>query len=73
MTDAGERAVVIALCMELRNRRQARRLTQQQVARAVGTSQARISRIERGGEIPRLDLLCRLCASLGLQIRLDAS
>lgn len=59
-------------CAELRRWRLERRFTQEQVAQAVGTSQARISRIEHASELPRLDFLFRMCEMLELDLRVES-
>ena len=49
----------------LRELREGRGLTQEQLALAIGTSQPYIARIESGITEPRLDTLQRLAAALG--------
>ncbi|MGE5597139.1 MAG: helix-turn-helix transcriptional regulator, partial [Hyphomicrobiales bacterium] len=53
---------------EIRKHRLAAGMTQLELARAVGTSQARLSRIESGVDLPSLDLLHRLGTALGVEI-----
>jgi transcriptional regulator with XRE-family HTH domain len=48
-------------------------LTQQALARGMGTRQANISRIERGLQNLSLDLLMRLDQELGLSLQIELS
>ena len=51
--------------------RKRNRLTQQGLARKLGTRQANISRIERGLQNLSLDLLTRLDDVLGLRLKIE--
>lgn len=51
--------------------RKRNRLTQQGLARKLGTRQANISRIERGLQNLSLDLLVRLNDTLGLDLKME--
>lgn len=55
----------------LRRRRELHRLTQTQFAKRAGVSQATVARIERGDRAPSVELLERLFATLGCQVRLQ--
>lgn len=41
-------------------------LTQEELARSMGTTQSALSRLESGSQVPTLDTLCRLAAILGI-------
>lgn len=56
----------------LRQTRDRHGLDQRQLARLAGTSQAQISRIERGGTSPTVETLTRLLATMGEQLQLQA-
>lgn len=56
----------------LRARRGAARLSQDRLARDAGVTQSLISRVERGMTVPSIDLVERLFAALGLQLRVAA-
>jgi transcriptional regulator with XRE-family HTH domain len=45
-------------------------LTQAELARRVGTSQAAVARLERGGANPRVSTLARVVAATGQQLEL---
>jgi predicted transcriptional regulator len=49
---------------QVANRRSALGLSQQQVAKLVGTTQSSIARLERGGRPPRIDTLLRIADAL---------
>lgn len=55
----------IALADALRSRRERERMTQAQVARAVGSSQSRVAKMEAADGAVSLDLLVRTLISLG--------
>jgi hypothetical protein len=55
----------LALAKKLKARRQARRLTQLQVAERLGSSQSRIAKMEVADKSVSLDLLVRSLLSLG--------
>jgi len=55
----------------LRRKREFAQLTQAQLALAAGTSQSTVAHVERGSRTPSLDLVERLFAALGVQIRIQ--
>lgn len=48
-------------------------LSQAELGKAADITQAGIARLEAGNEVPRLDLLTRLLAGAGYELRLVAS
>jgi transcriptional regulator with XRE-family HTH domain len=46
-------------------------LSQQQLAKLVGTTQSAIARLERGGRPPRIDTLRRIADALQCDLRVD--
>ena len=46
-------------------------LSQQQLAKLVGTTQSSIARLERGGRPPRIDTLRRIADALQCDLRVD--
>lgn len=58
----------ISFAARLASLREARGLTQEQLAAASGVSRVQISRLERGHFAPRMDSLQRLAAALGVSI-----
>lgn len=72
---AGGSAPPAAFCMDtlgsqVRVCRTRAGLTQAQLARRLGTSQARISRVERGIETPHVQFLVELCRTLNADIQI---
>ncbi|MGI8460182.1 MAG: helix-turn-helix domain-containing protein [Solirubrobacterales bacterium] len=61
----------ISIGAEIRQARLAGGVSQASLARRAGTSQAAISRIERGLEMPGPERTAALLASLGLRLRLE--
>lgn len=57
----------------LRSRRLANGLTQAQLARRAGTSQAFVSQVENGAKSPTFDTLSGLLSVMGEELRLEAS
>lgn len=55
----------------IRSRRRAHRLTQAQLARRAGTTQAALSRLERGELSPTLATLGRLLGALGEELEIS--
>ena len=53
-----------AVADKVAERRQARRLSQRELAELVGTTQSAIARLERGGRPPRIDTLLRIADAL---------
>ena len=49
-------------------RRQARGLSQRELAELVGTTQSAIARLERGGRPPRIDTLLRIADALDCEL-----
>jgi len=62
-------AVRLQLAQSLRRRREARQLTQQQLAKAMGSSQSRVAKMEAGDPSVALDLLVRSLLALGVTPR----
>lgn len=52
--------------------RLARKLTQEDLARALGTTQSAVARLESGRFLPRTDTLRRLADVLGVEIRIGS-
>ena len=61
----------LALARQVRELREQENLSQEELAKRVGTKQPAIARLESGRVIPRLDLLQKIAVALGrdLQIR----
>jgi DNA-binding XRE family transcriptional regulator len=55
----------IALSDKLKERRQRQRVTQQELARVLGSSQSRVAKMEAGDPTVSLDLLLRALFALG--------
>jgi DNA-binding XRE family transcriptional regulator len=64
----GSGVVVPVLGRELRKCRRQVKLTQIQLAELAGITQSRLSRIETGQVIPRLEQLASLCEALGAEL-----
>jgi len=56
------------LAREILAARLAARMSQAALARAIGTSQSRVSKWERGEETPRVDALRRIAKATGRQL-----
>src|SRR5438046_1221562 len=56
----------IALIEKLKEVRNRKNVTQQKLARLIGSSQSRIAMMERGRQDVSLDLICRALFALGL-------
>jgi DNA-binding XRE family transcriptional regulator len=56
----------LALIVKLKQSRLARKLTQQQLAVLIGSSQSRVAMLERGRPDVSLDLICRALFALGV-------
>ncbi len=63
--DARFLAIKRALAQSLRERRRRKRLSQAGLARAIGTSQSRVARMEAADPTVTLDLLVRSLLALG--------
>lgn len=61
----------LELARQIRQLREARGLSQAELAELLGTRQPSIARIESGRVLPRIDMLFRLATALGLRLRLD--
>jgi DNA-binding XRE family transcriptional regulator len=59
----------LSLIERLKSARAAKHVTQQQLARLIGSSQSRIAMLERGRPDVSLDLICRALFALGLTRR----
>lgn len=59
----------LSLIQKLKDTRAARNVTQQQLAKLIGSSQSRIAMLERGRPDVSLDLICRALFALGLTRR----
>jgi transcriptional regulator with XRE-family HTH domain len=53
-----------AIADQVAERRQAKGLSQRELAELVGTTQSAIARLERGGRPPRIDTLLRIADAL---------
>jgi DNA-binding XRE family transcriptional regulator len=56
----------ISLIVKLRESRSAKKITQQQLARLIHSSQSRIAMLEQGRPDVSLDLICRALFALGV-------
>ncbi len=65
-----ESRAVSELCLAAGHARQAKGLTQANLAKLCGTTQSVIARLEKGnnGRMPSLDLLNRIASALGLSL-----
>ena len=60
-----------AIADQVAERRLARRMSQQELAQAVGTTQSAIARLETGGRPPRIDTLLRIAEALDCDLVVD--
>ncbi len=60
-----------AIADKVAARRQARGLSQRELAEIVGTTQSAIARLERGGRPPRIDTLLRIADALDCDLVVD--
>ena len=58
----------VSLAGQVTEQRQARRLSQRELAELCGTTQSAIARLESGARPPRLDTLLRVAAALDCQL-----
>jgi ribosome-binding protein aMBF1 (putative translation factor) len=58
----------LRLAREIRVARERRNLSQMELARRIGTKQPHIARLELGKALPRLDVLHKIAAALGLRL-----
>lgn len=69
MMAAYERAgQALAIGRRIRQLREARGISQAELARRMGTTQSLIARLELGGAGPRFDTLNRVCRALDLEL-----
>ena len=61
------------IARRVRELRESKHLTQEQLAARVKTTQSAIARLESGKVMPRLDLLQRIAAAMGLYLTVDLS
>jgi transcriptional regulator with XRE-family HTH domain len=57
-----------AVADQVAERRQAKGLSQRELAELVGTTQSAIARLERGGRPPRIDTLLRIADALDCEL-----
>ncbi len=60
-----------AIAEKVIERRQAKGLSQRELAEIVGTTQSAIARLERGGRPPRIDTLLRIADALDCELVVD--
>jgi transcriptional regulator with XRE-family HTH domain len=60
-----------AIADNVAERRQAKGLSQRELAEIVGTTQSAIARLERGGRPPRIDTLLRIADALECDLVVD--
>jgi transcriptional regulator with XRE-family HTH domain len=60
-----------AIADNVAERRQAKGLSQRELAELVGTTQSAIARLERGGRPPRIDTLLRIADALECDLVVD--
>lgn len=60
-----------AIAEQVADRRQAKGLSQRELAELVGTTQSAIARLERGGRPPRIDTLLRIADALDCELVVD--
>jgi len=59
------------LARRIRDLREAQHLTQAQLASRAHTTQSAIARLESGQVVPKLDLLQKIAAAMGLRLSVD--
>jgi transcriptional regulator with XRE-family HTH domain len=60
-----------AIAEQVAEQRQAKGLSQRELAEIVGTTQSAIARLERGGRPPRIDTLLRIADALDCDLVVD--
>jgi transcriptional regulator with XRE-family HTH domain len=60
-----------AIAEKVAEQRQAKGLSQRELAEIVGTTQSAIARLERGGRPPRIDTLLRIADALDCELIVD--
>ena len=58
----------LRLAREIRHARERKKISQTELAQRVGTKQPHIARLELGKALPRLDVLHKIAAALGLRL-----
>lgn len=66
-----EEADKLQLAHRIRELREAKKLSQAQLAEMIETKQPSIARIESGRTLPRLDVLQRIASALGMRLTID--
>ena len=61
------------LAEEVRSLREAKGISQSELARRIGSTQPAIARLEAGGVAPTIETLERIAAALGLQLSVSFS
>ena len=61
----------IQLAKRIRELREARRMTQAQLATRARTTQSAIARLEGGQVVPKLDFLQKVASAMGLRLSVD--
>lgn len=62
---------IARMVSDIVKRRKILGLTQDEVAKKAGLSQAQIARLENSSQIPRVDTLIKVAIALGMQIQLN--
>jgi len=68
---AREESDKLQLAHRIRELREAKKLSQAQLAEMIETKQPSIARIESGRTLPRLDVLQRIATALGMRLTID--
>lgn len=69
--DSDEEQLWRTIARLVAEQRQARRLSQRELAELCGTTQSAIARVERGVRPPRLDTLLRIASALDCELRVQ--
>jgi transcriptional regulator with XRE-family HTH domain len=64
----GDGWLFAAIAVQVAEQRQARGLSQKELAELVGTTQSAIARLESGGRPPRIDTLLRIANALDCEL-----
>ncbi|MCR8632525.1 helix-turn-helix domain-containing protein [Paenibacillus radicis (ex Xue et al. 2023)] len=80
MEEIGENSIeaetirqIARMVADIVRRRKMLGLTQDQVAKKAGLSQAQVARLENSSQIPRVDTLIKVAIALGMYIHLNAT